>query len=67
MCAEVVPFGSATIDHWIPLAHGGRHSRYNFVLSCVACNHKKDNLIPADEEVAEVATDLEEIRGRYRQ
>jgi 5-methylcytosine-specific restriction endonuclease McrA len=31
----------ATIDHVIPLAHGGSHTLENFVLACLRCNSSK--------------------------
>ncbi len=58
-------FKDATVDHWTPLGHGGKHSRYNFVLSCPKCNAEKGNAIPAEEEALVVAKELEEIRGRF--
>lgn len=32
---------SATLDHIVPLAHGGTHTRVNVQLACWSCNHKK--------------------------
>lgn len=35
-----------TIDHWIPLARGGRHHIGNIVPACKSCNYKKKDKLP---------------------
>lgn len=40
-CCIFMPIGTATIDHVIPLAKGGRHCRDNLVAACHTCNSSK--------------------------
>ena len=35
-----------TLDHYIPLARGGNHSRDNVVACCVSCNRLKADMMP---------------------
>ena len=37
---------TATRDHVIPVAHGGKNSWDNYVLSCYRCNIKKGSSLP---------------------
>lgn len=37
-----------TIDHFVPLEHGGANDETNYVSSCASCNKKKGNMIPED-------------------
>lgn len=39
---------SASLDHIIPLARGGEHSKSNTQLACLACNIKKGDRMPAE-------------------
>jgi predicted nucleic acid-binding Zn ribbon protein len=41
-----------TVDHFIPLALGGRDHISNIVLACGQCNHKKGSRFPTLLEVA---------------
>ena len=66
MCGEFIAFRKATVDHWVPLVHGGKHSRSNFVLACPRCNNEKANLVPAEADSAAVGRELSEIRSRYK-
>ena len=36
------------IDHYIPLAKGGKDDESNFVLACNVCNSKKRAMLPED-------------------
>jgi len=36
------------IDHYLPIALGGEHETYNFVISCMPCNRKKHAQHPAE-------------------
>lgn len=42
----------ATVDHFIPLALGGREHISNVVLACGRCNHKKGSRFPTLLEMA---------------
>lgn len=56
-CDRKVAYDKATLDHVMPLAHGGsdRHKE-NFVIACPSCNKAKAQLI------LEVLDDLEPQR-----
>lgn len=40
-CGEITPKASATMDHIVPISHGGRSSKGNVVLACKPCNSAK--------------------------
>jgi len=46
-CGTALDFGTATLDHVHPLAHGGAHCPGNVVLACVHCNRLKSDTLPA--------------------
>jgi len=35
-----------TVDHLLPLVHGGCSHEINIVIACASCNHEKDSKIP---------------------
>lgn len=39
-----------TVDHLIPLVHGGRDDESNWVLACYRCNHEKADMLPDEFE-----------------
>lgn len=43
-CREQFVPAELTVDHLVPLDHGGLNEITNFVTSCKSCNHKKANL-----------------------
>ena len=45
-CDSLVPFAKSTLDHVVPLVHGGsdRHKE-NFVIACESCNRQKAQLM----------------------
>ena len=45
-CRKEIPPVERTVDHYIPLARGGSHSRENLVAACAACNQKKSATMP---------------------
>lgn len=47
-CGTALDFGTATLDHVHPLAHGGAHCPGNVVLACVHCNRLKSDSLPAE-------------------
>jgi 5-methylcytosine-specific restriction endonuclease McrA len=47
-CGRKMQASKLNIDHVIPKSRGGATSWGNLVLSCVACNHKKDDRTPAE-------------------
>lgn len=51
------------IDHFHPLAKGGEHRVANLVISCPACNVRKNSLLPADF-CARQGFDLDEVERR---
>jgi hypothetical protein len=57
-CRRWISFGvhsldphSATVDHFFPLALGGRDSISNVVLACTACNRKKGEAPPNLQDI----------------
>ena len=56
-CFEKVPYDKSTLDHIVPLVHGGsdRHKE-NFTIACEPCNRKKAQLLL--EELADLAPDV---------
>ena len=47
-CGTGLDFGSATLDHVYPLAHGGAHCPGNVVLACGHCNRLKSDMLPSE-------------------
>lgn len=45
-CLHDIPPSKRTVDHYIPLARGGSHSRENLVAACSTCNARKSDLMP---------------------
>ncbi len=45
-CATPLDHYSATLDHVVPLAHGGAHDPGNLVAACAPCNRLKGELLP---------------------
>lgn len=43
LCNKAFPFAALTIDHIIPLAHGGSWHISNLQLACYPCNKEKDD------------------------
>lgn len=44
-CRKALGRGSMTIDHVLPIYHGGTNVLENLVISCVACNMKKGSAL----------------------
>ena len=42
-CNEAYPKSFLTLDHVVPLSHGGKTNWTNIVAACQTCNNKKDN------------------------
>jgi hypothetical protein len=47
-CNTVLQSNTATVDHVIPLAAGGKDIPENWVLACHTCNTGKGNVIPGE-------------------
>jgi 5-methylcytosine-specific restriction endonuclease McrA len=47
-CATALDYTIATIDHVVPLAHGGSHTPGNLVAACARCNRAKGDLLPQE-------------------
>lgn len=45
-CPTALDYGSATLDHLIPLSKGGSNSEDNCVLACEECNRDRRNTMP---------------------
>ena len=45
-CATSLDQRTATLDHVVPLAHGGAHDPGNLVTACGPCNRLKGDLLP---------------------
>ena len=45
-CNQITPSHLRTLDHFIPLAKGGRHSSTNAVMACFHCNSRKGDIFP---------------------
>lgn len=45
-CGKLVPMGSRTVDHVVPIAKGGAHSVSNCVPCCRRCNCRKSAKLP---------------------
>lgn len=43
-CRSILSFGTATLEHKIPLSHGGGWDLSNLALSCYDCNQERGNL-----------------------
>ena len=43
-CAETTPRGLRTLDHRVPLAKGGGHTKGNLVMACWTCNCSKRDM-----------------------
>jgi len=42
-CGDTVNHTTATMDHVLPVSHGGRTNWTNIVTACAPCNHSKGN------------------------
>jgi len=49
-CGTLLTKNLMTVDHFVPLAHGGSHSPSNFILSCEPCNQDKGHQLPHEAE-----------------
>lgn len=47
-CFEPIAFKDAHVDHYIPLAQGGRNDPFNLAIACAGCNLSKGPKMPAD-------------------
>lgn len=47
-CQKVFPVKDLTLDHVVPVVHGGRTAWSNIVSSCMPCNQKKGSRTPAE-------------------
>ena len=47
-CAVRLDYEVATLDHVVPVAHGGTHTPGNLVAACVACNRLKGDALPQE-------------------
>jgi hypothetical protein len=47
-CLKSLPDGPEHIDHYIPVAKGGSHTKVNLRPSCACCNFKKNDKHPLD-------------------
>ena len=47
-CGRKVEPRELTMDHVVPLVHGGRSTKLNIVPACKACNSKKKCSLPFD-------------------
>jgi 5-methylcytosine-specific restriction endonuclease McrA len=47
-CAARLDQRTATLDHVVPLAHGGAHDPGNLVTACGPCNRLKGDMLPFD-------------------
>lgn len=45
-CATRLDQHTATLDHVVPLAHGGAHDPGNLVVACAPCNRLKGDRLP---------------------
>lgn len=45
-CGQSVESCSATLDHVLPVARGGRHEPGNIVCACKGCNQLKGDMLP---------------------
>jgi len=45
-CATRLDQHTATLDHVVPLAHGGQHEHGNLVVACGPCNRLKGDRLP---------------------
>lgn len=58
-CGAMAPEVKLTVDHVIPVAHGGTDDPENLTTACADCNAGKAALPPDAEVVAQVARDQE--------
>lgn len=47
-CLSDIPPVNRTVDHYIPIARGGSHSRENLVAACSDCNQRKSAQMPEE-------------------
>jgi 5-methylcytosine-specific restriction endonuclease McrA len=47
-CLKDIPLGKRTVDHYIPLRHGGAHSVENLRPCCKRCNSSKRDKMPEE-------------------
>lgn len=47
-CGLVLPVDTLTLDHVVPVRHGGRKIWENIATSCVSCNRRKGGRTPAE-------------------
>lgn len=47
-CAETIPRDLRTLDHRVPLARGGGHTKDNLVMACWTCNCSKRDMTEAE-------------------
>ena len=59
-CGRKPPSSELTIDHLVPLAHGGLDEMTNYVTCCKPCNERKDSL-PLQEFAESVAIEIEDL------
>ena len=48
LCGKKIAFEEMTLDHVVPLGHGGEDSLDNIQGSCFACNQFKKNILPEE-------------------
>lgn len=48
ICGKPLAYEEMTVDHIIPLAHGGVNQISNFQYACRSCNQFKQNFPPQD-------------------
>lgn len=64
-CKDDLPLKSATADHFIPLAKGGKHKRSNIVAACDGCNKAKgaNDLNTQSKKTGETVSSMVERSG----
>lgn len=59
-CLTDLTLQTTTIDHFVPLARGGRNGLDNLVAACGACNNRKGARMPVNQEICR----YEEVFGK---
>ena len=54
-CGGCVDAATATMDHIVPLARGGRSTKGNIVLACKPCNSNKQAETPVEMILASIS------------
>lgn len=49
-CKKTTPAKELTMDHFVPIARGGKTTKGNVIPSCKDCNNKKKSMMPLEWE-----------------